>query len=246
MWSWSAFFDFLISPSLLEGAWVTVWLTLVTMLLGLTLGFVLAVFKMSRVRALRVLAEGYIWLFRGTPLLVQLVILYTGLPQVGIRLPAIGAAIIGLALNEAAYLAETIRSGIMSVHRGQGEAAQSLGMGGYHRYRLVILPQAIRIIVPPLSSSLNGLLKLTTLVSIIAVDDLLRMTTYAVQENFRVLEGLTVAALYYLAMTTFLTFLQQRLEKKLNRGYKTAAVGPRKQRMVSNGRGDSVVLEESK
>jgi polar amino acid transport system permease protein len=242
MWSWPAFFDFLISPSLLEGAWLTVWLTLVTMLLGLTLGFVLAVFKMSRVRVLRVLSEGYIWLFRGTPLLVQLVILYTGLPQVGIRLPAITAAIIGLALNEAAYLAETIRSGIMSVHRGQSEAAQSLGMGGYHRYRLVILPQAIRIIVPPLSSSLNGLLKLTTLVSIIAVNDLLRMTTYAVQENFRVLEGLAVAALYYLAMTTFLTFVQQRLEKRLNRGYKVAATGPKKQRIATGERSEAAML----
>lgn len=243
MWSWPAFFEFLISPSILEGAWLTVWLTAVTMVLGLSLGFVLAVCKMSQFRALKIVAEGYIWLFRGTPLLVQLVILYTGLPQIGIKLPAIAAAIIGLALNEAAYLAETIRSGIMSVHRGQGEAAQSLGMGGYLRYRLVILPQAIRIIVPPLSSSLNGLLKLTTLVSIIAVDDLLRMTTYAVQVNFRVLEGLTVAALYYLTMTTLLTLVQQQLEKRLNRGYRVA-IEVKKRRVPTGGRGESVEVGE--
>lgn len=223
MWSWEAFFTFLSSESLLRGAWTTIWLTVVTMVVGLIVGLVLALMRSARSRAVRAVANSYIWLFRGTPLLVQLIIIYTGLPQLGIKFGPIQAALLGLALNEAAYLSEIVRSGIMSVPRGQFEAARALGMKPVTVMRVVVLPQAFRVMIPPLGNSLNGLLKTTTLVSIIAVEELLRLTQYAVQLNFRVLEGLVAAACYYLVMTSVWTLLQGRLEALVNRSHSTGA-----------------------
>lgn len=223
MWSWNAFFDFLTSPALLRGAWTTVWLTLVTMVLGLALGLVLALMRSARPWVIRAIANFYLWLFRGTPLLVQLIIIYLGLPQVGIKLSPISAALLGLALNEAAYLSEIVRSGIMSVPRGQFEAARAVGMTPATVLRVVVLPQAVRVMIPPLGNSFNGLLKTTTLVSVIAVEDLLRLTQYEVQTNFRVLEGLIAAACYYLAMTSVWTLIQQRVEAVITRGHGAAA-----------------------
>lgn len=221
MWSWEAFFTFLSSESLLRGAWTTIWLTVVTMVVGLVVGLVLALMRSARSRSIRAVANSYIWLFRGTPLLVQLIIIYTGLPQLGIKFGPIQAALLGLALNEAAYLSEIVRSGIMSVPRGQFEAARALGMKPVTVMRVVVLPQAFRVMIPPLGNSLNGLLKTTTLVSIIAVEELLRLTQYAVQLNFRVLEGLVAAACYYLVMTSIWTLLQGRLEALVNRSHGT-------------------------
>ncbi|MGK5529660.1 amino acid ABC transporter permease [Streptomyces sp. URMC 129] len=219
MWSWEAFFSFLRSPALLHGAWTTVWLTAVSMGLGLVLAVVVAWGRASALRPVRMVTGFYVWLMRGTPLLVQLVIIYTGLPQVGIRLDVVTAALTGLVLNEAAYLSEIVRSGFLSVPRGQTEAARALGMSPARVFRVVLFPQALRIMVPSLGNSFNGLLKTTTLVSVISVEELLRQTQYAVQVNFRVLEGLTAAALYYLAMTTLWDFFQRRLEARVGRGY---------------------------
>lgn len=219
MWSWSAFFEFLTSAALLRGAWTTVWLTLVTMTFGLILGLVLAMSRSSRSSILRTASAAYIWLFRGTPLLVQLIIIYTGLPQVGIRWTALTCAVVGLSLNEAAYLAEIIRGGILSVAKGQFEAARALGMSPARVMRVVILPQALRVIIPPLGNSFNGLLKTTTLVSVIAVEELLRITQFAVQVNFRVLEGLIAVALYYLVLTTIWGAIQSRIEIRMNRSH---------------------------
>ncbi|TDC19599.1 amino acid ABC transporter permease [Streptomyces sp. 8K308] len=219
MWSWEAFFDFLTSPRLLQGAWTTVWLTVVSMSLGLLLAALVAWGRASAHRPLRILTGGYVWLFRGTPLLVQLVIVYTGLPQLDIRLDVVTAALTGLVLNEAAYLSEIVRSGFLAVPRGQVEAARALGMAPGRVFRVVLLPQALRVMVPPLGNSFNGLLKTSTLVSVISVEELLRRTQFAVQTNFRVLEGLTAAALYYLAMTTLWDLFQRWLEARVNRGH---------------------------
>ncbi|TSD44718.1 amino acid ABC transporter permease [Rhodococcus sp. KBS0724] len=219
MWSWDAFFSILTSKQLLEGAWVTIWLTVVSMILGLMLAVVVAAARSSRWWILRAIVGFYVWLMRGTPLLVQLVIIYTGLPQVGIKLGVIESALLGLVLNEAAYLSEIVRSGLMSVPAGQTEAARALGMSPFKVFRVVVLPQAFRVMIPPLGNSFNGLLKTTTLVSVISVQELLRRTQFLVQVNFRVLEGLCAAALYFLVLTTLWGMIQRVLEARAGRGY---------------------------
>ncbi|MDV8077603.1 amino acid ABC transporter permease [Rhodococcus sp. IEGM 1370] len=219
MWSWDAFFSILTSTQLLEGAWVTIWLTVVSMILGLALAVVVASARSSKLVPLRLVAGFYVWLMRGTPLLVQLVIIYTGLPQVGIKLGVIEAALVGLVLNEAAYLSEIVRSGLLSVPTGQTEAARALGMSPTKVFRVVVLPQALRVMIPPLGNSFNGLLKTTTLVSVISVQELLRRTQFLVQVNFRVLEGLCAAALYFLVLTTLWGLIQKMIEVRVGRGY---------------------------
>lgn len=238
MWSWSAFFDFLTSAQFAQGAWTTIWLALISMVFGLILGLVLALLRMSPLRPLRSVAGIYIWLFRGTPLLVQLVIIYTGLPSVGIKFGVLTSAVLGLSLNEAAYLSEVVRSGIMSVPKGQFEAARALGMSPSRVMRVVVLPQALRIMVPSLGNSFNGILKTTTLASVISVVELLRVTQLAVQINFRVLEGLIACAVYFLAMTTIWQFIQTRIETRLNRSHAPRAftdgrAGRRRSRMTA-------------
>lgn len=219
MWSWQAFFEFLGNRQILQGAWMTIWLTVVSFVLGLALAIVVALAGSSPIGWLRAVVRFYVWLMRGTPLLVQLILIFTGLPQLGIRLAAIPAALVGLVLNEAAYMSEIVRSGILSVPKGQHEAARGLGMSPVTTLRVVTLPQAFRVMIPPLGNSFNGLLKSTSLVSVISVTELLRMTQFAVQLNFRVLEGLVVAALYYLAMTTLWGQIQKRFEHVASRGH---------------------------
>src|SRR5438552_3049773 len=148
-WDWGAFRKYLFNLYLLDGAWTTVWLSVAVMVIGLTLGLGAALMRMSRHRLPRDLSRFYIWLMRGTPLLVQLIIIYTGLPQLGIRLTVIQSALLGLGLNEGAYLAEIIRAGILSVPRGQFDAARAVGMPYWTMLRVVILPQAARVILPP-------------------------------------------------------------------------------------------------
>jgi len=162
-------------------------------------------------------ASFYVWLMRGTPVLVQLIIIYTGLPQLGIRLNVIESSLIGLGLNEGAYLAEIIRAGILSVPRGQFEAARAVGMTYPKLMRIVVLPQAIRIIIPPLGNTFNGLLKTTSLASVISMEELLRRTEVLIQVQFKVLEIFIVAALYYLVLTTIWGFVQDRLEAHFSR-----------------------------
>jgi len=219
MWSWTAFASFLTSPQILEGAWTTIWLTVVSMVLGLVLGCVVALMRTARFPAVRAVAGFYVWLFRGTPLLVQLVIIFTGLPQLGIRFGVITSALLGLVLNEAAYLSEIVRAGVSSVPRGQVEAARALGMPPAKVAGVVVLPQAFRIMLPPLGNSFNSLLKTTTLVSVVSVEELLRRTQLAVQIDFRVLEGLVAAAVLYLVMTTLWGFVQRWLESISERGH---------------------------
>ena len=227
IWSWSGFFDYLLNPFLLEGAVTTLWLTAASLSAGLVLGIGLAVMRLSGNPVLSGFAAFYCWVFRGTPLLVQLLIIYTGLPLFGLRFSVVQAALLGLALNEAAYLSETVRAGILAVARGQREAALALGLRRIQVFRLVIWPQALRIIIPPLGNSVNGLLKTTSVASVISMEELLRRTQILIQERFLVLELFMVAAIYYLAMTTAWDFVQRRLEKRYGRGYGTEAADRR-------------------
>jgi polar amino acid transport system permease protein len=219
MWSWSAFFGYLWSPFLLAGAWTTIWLTLVSAALGLVLGALVASARMSQNATLQAAARFYIWLFRGTPLLVQLVIIYTGLPQIGIRFSVVTSAILGLALNEAAYLSEVIRGSIQSISQGQRSAGLALGMTRAQTMRYVIVPQAMRVMLPTLGNSVNGLIKTTSITSIISMEELLRRTNLLIQERFLTLELFVVASIYYLIMTTAWSFVQDRLEQRFGRGF---------------------------
>jgi polar amino acid transport system permease protein len=214
-----------------RAALTTIWLAVVSQTLGVTIGLIMALVGLSRNCVLRRFSQFYVWLFRGIPLLVQLFLLYFALPQVGLRLDPLQAGVTGLSLYEGALMSEIIRSGLIAVGRGQTEAAKSLGMSYLQSLRLVILPQAIRIILPPFGNNFNSMLRTTSLLSVISVEELLRMTGTAIYETFRPLELYSVAAIYYLAMTTTWNFTQERLERRLSVGmgnrYKQRRRGPR-------------------
>ncbi|WP_149539895.1 amino acid ABC transporter permease [Siccirubricoccus phaeus] len=219
IWRWDGFLDYLFNGYLLEGAAISVALTVGALVFGLLLGIALAVLRLSGHRALSGFAALYCWLFRGTPLLVQLLVIYTGLPLIGIRFSVWEAALIGMSLNEGAYLSEIVRAGILAVPKGQREAATALGLHRVQVFRLVVWPQALRIIIPPLGNSVNGLLKTTSVASVISVDELLRRTQILIQERFLVLELFLVAALYYLVLTSLWELVQRRLEAHYGRGF---------------------------
>jgi polar amino acid transport system permease protein len=219
IWSWQGFFDYLFNPFLLEGALTTLWLTGASLAGGLLLGIVIALLRLSGNRWLAGIAAFYCWFFRGTPLLVQLLIIYTGLPLFGLRFSVVQAALLGLALNEAAYLSEIVRSGISAVGRGQREAGLALGLKRAQVFRTITWPQAFRIIIPPLGNSVNGLLKTTSVASVISMEELLRRTQILIQERFLVLELFFAAAFWYLVMTTLWDLVQRRLEARYGRAY---------------------------
>lgn len=227
-WSWPGFFGYLVNPFILEGVVTTLWLTVVAILAGLALGFGLALARRSQSRLLSGAAGVYIWLFRGTPLLVQLIVIYTALPELGIRFNVWQSALIGLSLNEAAYLAEIIRAGIEAVPKGQVRAARAVGMREPQIMRYIVMPQALKIIVPPLGNSVNGLLKTTSVTSVISMEELLRRTQVLIQEQFQVLELFTVAALYYLLLTTLWDIAQRRIEKRFGRADQPLAAADRR------------------
>jgi polar amino acid transport system permease protein len=219
-WNWDGFWEYLFNPYLLEGAVTTLGLTAAAIVGGLVLGCLLSALRMARNPLASGAAKAYIWIFRGTPLLVQLIIIYTGLPQLGIKFSVIESALLGLILNEAAYLAEIIRSGILGVSAGQSSAARALGLNSFQVMAYIVLPQAIRIIIPALGNSVNGLLKTTSVCSVISMEELLRKTQILIQEKFMVLELFAVAALYYLLMTSIWDIVQRRIERRFGRAYK--------------------------
>lgn len=212
-----AFVGYLGNWFLIGGVGVTVALTLAGVIGGLILGMGIALLKMAESRPLNWIAAFYIWLFRGTPLLVQLVVIYTGLPQLGIKLGAVESALLGLVLHEAAYMAEIIRSGFLSVPAGQREAAWALSLGRGTAFWRVILPQAFRLMIPPLGNSINGLLKATSLASVISVEELMRRSEMLMQEKFLTLEVYAAAAVYYLVLTSLWDLVQRPLEKHFGR-----------------------------
>ena len=224
VWNWEGFWGYFTNLYLLEGALWTIGLTISTLVLGGLLGLVLALMRLSRHKALSRAAQGYIWVFRGTPLLVQLIIIYTGLPQLGLmRFSVLESAVLGLALNEAAYLSEILRGGILSVAKGQTEAARALGLRPFAVFRLVVLPQALRVIIPPLGNSVNGLLKTTSIASVISMEEVLRRGQILMQQKFQVLEIFMVVAIIYLTMTTAWDFAQRRIEAYYGKAYGATA-----------------------
>ena len=195
----------------------TVPLTIVSFLIGLLIALLVALARLSPTRALRLPARAYISLIRGTPLLVQLFVVFYGLPQVGIKFPGFIAACVALSLNVGGYAAEIIRASILSVPRGQFEAATTIGMSYRQSLRRIILPQASRIAVPPLSNTLLSLVKDTSLVSIVLVTDLFREAQTAASASGEFLALYALAALYFWVICFLLSIAQGRLENKLGR-----------------------------
>ena len=223
VWNWEGFWGYFTNLYLLEGALWTIGLTLNTLVFGGIIGLLLAVMRLSKHKALSRTAQAYVWIFRGTPLLVQLIIIYTGLPQLGlVRFSVLESALIGLALNEAAYLSEILRGGILSVAKGQTEAARALGLKPFQIFRQIVLPQALRVIIPPLGNSVNGLLKTTSIASVISMEEVLRRGQILMQRKFQVLEVFMVVAILYLAMTTCWDFVQRRIEAHYGKAYGAA------------------------
>jgi polar amino acid transport system permease protein len=225
---WTFFWHYLFEPSsvYLHGLWLTLSLSVISQGIGTLIGVAAALGTQSRFRAIRALVAFYTWLMRGTPLLVQIVFIYTALAAGGIFrfqdihlgfivIPGnIQAAIVALSLNEGAYMTEIVRAGILSVENGQTEAAKSLGMTYLKLMRRIVLPQAVRVILPPLGNEFNAMLKNTTLVSVIGVPELLLATQMVTSATFRVFELYTVVALYYLTLTTLWGFVQQAIERR--------------------------------
>ena len=198
---------------MLEGTKVTLLLFFVTLLLSLPLGVGAALMRLSHIKPLSLLMEFYIWIMRGTPLMLQLLFVYFALPMVGIRLPDIAAALLAFSLNYAAYFAEIFRAGIQAVPKGQYEAAKALGMSYAATMRHIVLPQVIRIVLPPVSNETINLVKDTSLIYILAMNDLLRVARTIVQREFD-MTPFVVAAVFYLAMTFVLTWIFKKLESR--------------------------------
>ncbi|WP_031040280.1 amino acid ABC transporter permease [Streptomyces sp. NRRL F-5650] len=223
---WDVVADWFTSDSVLRGLWLTLWLTAVVMVLGFALGTLLAAFRLSANPVLRAVSWGYVWLFRSIPILVQLLLWFNigalyprvlGVKTVDLLGP-VTVAVIGLTLHEAAYAAEVVRGGILSVDRGQVEAAQALGLSRWRRWRRIVLPQAMRAIVPPAGNMLIGTLKGTSIVSVIAVQDLLYSVQLVYHRTYQVIPMLMVATLWYTAVTSLLGIGQYYVEKHYARG----------------------------
>lgn len=201
---------------LLQGTAVTLQVFLITLALAVPLGLGLALVRVSRFRTASGVVSGYIWLMRGTPLMLQMLFIYFALPFVpviGVRLPDFPAAIVAFTLNYAAYFAEIFRAGIQSVSRGQHEAAQVLGLNYAQTMRRIVLPQMIKRILPPMSNETITLVKDTSLIYVLAMNDLLRAARGIVQRDFTTMP-FAVAAAFYLLMTLVLTWGFMRLERK--------------------------------
>lgn len=205
------------APFLLKGAWFTLQLSLGGMFFGLALGFMLAMMRLSRFLPLSLLSRFYVSIFRGTPLIAQLFMIYYGLPQFGIELDPMPAALIGLSLNTAAYTSETLRAAISSIEKGQWEAAASIGMTRWQTLYRVILPQAGRTALPPLGNSFIGLVKDISLAATIQVPELFRQAQLVTSRTLEVFTMYLAASLIYWIMATLLSALQNRLEAHVNR-----------------------------
>ena len=216
-----AFSKIIVLPRLVEGMGVTLKLTFISGILGLILGMFLALLRISQFRILNWLSILYITLFRGTPLLLQILFIYFALPtiletyQISMILDSFSAGILALSLNSAAYLAEIFRAGILSIHKGQTEAARALGLSRHQTMYKIIIPQTYRRIIPPIVNELSALTKETSLVSVISLAELLYMTQRLGSKYLRVWEVYIWAALGYLIIVMILSFVASRIEKRL-------------------------------
>lgn len=202
-------------PMLYAGLTFTIPLTLISFILGLSLGFIVALARLYGPAPIKSLVRFYVWLIRGTPLLVQLFLIFYALPSAGITLDAFPAAVIGFTLNIGAYTSEVIRATLLSVPKGQWEAAHSIGMSWVQALRRIIIPQAARIAVPPLSNTFISLVKDTSLASVITVPELFLAAQRIAAVTYQPLILYTEAAIIYLMISSVLSALQTRLEKKL-------------------------------
>ena len=202
-----------ILPPLFDGFSVTLQIFFATIILSIPLGFLLALARISDFKLLNNLTGFYIWLMRGTPLMLQLFFFYFALPGLGILLSDFSAALAAFALNYAAYFAEIFRAGIQAIDKGQYEAAKALGMTYSQTMRHIIMPQVTRHILPPTSNEIITLVKDTSLIYVLAMNDLMRITRSIVQRDFNTFPFF-VAAVFYLAMTLVLTWFFHKLEKR--------------------------------
>lgn len=228
---WSYVGRFLTVPVILHGIANTMLMAVLAMALGIVLGVVVAIMRLSPNPVLKSVAAGYTWLFRGTPLILQLLLWFNlalvfptiGIPglwsvrAVDVMTPFL-SALLGLGINQGAYTSEVMRAGILSVDVGQHEAAQAIGMGRLRTLRRVILPQAMRVVTPPLSNEFIGMVKATSLASVIQYPELLHGAENIYYANSRVIELLIVAGLWYLLVVSILTPLQMLVERHFSRG----------------------------
>lgn len=204
-------------PLLKAGLEFTVPLTLVSFALGLVLALITALVRISNFKPLILIAKFYVWIIRGTPLLVQLFIIFFGLPAAGITLDPLTAAVIGFTLSVGAYNSEVIRAAILSIPKGQWEAAYSMGMTNSQALRRIILPQAARVSIPPLSNSFISLVKDTSLAATITVAEMFQIAQQITAATYEPLLMYCEVALIYLMFCTVLSLLQGRIEKRLER-----------------------------
>lgn len=201
-----------IGPIILAGLKVTIPLTIISFILGLLIAILTAVIRISSIKPLKIIFSGYVWIFRGTPLLVQLFIVFYGLPKLGVELDAWSAAIITFSLNTGAYASESVRASILSIPKGQWEAAQSLGMNYGMILRRIIAPQAFRICLPPLSNTFISLVKDTSLAASITMVEMFMVSQRIAARTFDPLLLYCLVAAVYLVLCTGLTYLQGKLE----------------------------------
>jgi polar amino acid transport system permease protein len=231
---WSVVAEYMFNPAILSGLGMTLLLTFIAMILGLAIGIVLAIMRLSSSRVFQSVSWGWIWFFRGVPPLVQLIFWYNLallLPEISIGIPFDGpkllswntnalitpfsAAIMGLAFTESAYAAEMIRAGIQAVNVGQTEAAATLGMTRGQTLRRIVLPQALRIVIPPIGNDTISMLKFTSLVSVLALPDLLYSAQMVYARTYQTVPLLLVATIWYLVLTTILTVVEHAVEHRL-------------------------------
>ncbi len=208
-------------PTFMEGVGSTMYLAVFTVILGTLLGLIVAVFRRTRIWPLRILMNCYVAFIRGTPLLVQVLIIVYGLPQIGFKLPRMTLCIIALVINSGAYMAELIRAGLQSVDRGQLEAADSLGMSGTQRMLYVILPQAVKVTLPAVGNEFIAIIKESSVLYAVGVYELTYQAYKLASVNYRYLETLLDAAIIYFVLTYVMTKLLGLLERRLHRSDKT-------------------------
>ncbi|GMB80031.1 amino acid ABC transporter permease [Shinella zoogloeoides] len=239
---WAVVAEYMFSPVILSGLGMTLLLTVLAMVLGLAIGIVLAIMRLSASRIFQSVSWGWIWFFRGVPPLVQMIFWYNLallLPEISIGIPFGGpklvawntnelitpfsAAIMGLAFTESAYAAEMIRAGIQAVSAGQTEAAATLGMTRGQTLRRIVLPQALRIVIPPIGNDTISMLKFTSLVSVLALPDLLYSAQMVYARTYQTVPLLLVATIWYLVLTTVLTVVEHAVETRLKAEHRAGA-----------------------
>lgn len=204
-------------PSLLKATLMTILLAAISIIIALVLGFFAAIVRILKVRILNGIATSYVSIIRGTPLLVQIFVIYYGLPQIGISLDPISSGVVALSLNAGAYLSESFRAAILAVDNGQMEASLSMGMTYSQALRRIILPQSLRIAIPTLSNTFIVLIKDTSLVSVITVTELLQMSSLIIAKTFEPLTIYLLAAAIYWILITFFTTILDKLEVRTSK-----------------------------